>query len=140
MGLSCALPVGHALAGQASAPVSALAGEILLLREPGSKTRAFTERAMADAGVEPAGVLELQSRETIREAIALGLGVSVFFTQECPPDVRIRYPRLDTAGRDYFLNGYLVCQSERRRSVLMRALQAVAAEMRNADEAQPRLT
>ncbi len=129
-GLSCALPVGHRLCAMETVPVEELAKETMILREPGSKTRAFTERALTDAGVEPASVIELQSRETIREGIALGLGVSAFFTSECPPDVRIAYRRLDTAGREYFLRGYLVCQGERRRSPLMRALQAIAADIR----------
>jgi LysR family transcriptional regulator, low CO2-responsive transcriptional regulator len=129
-GLSCALPISHSLSGLDTVPIDALGDEILILREPGSKTRAFTERALADAEVEPAGRLELQSRETIREGIALGLGVSVFFTCECPPDIRIAYRPLDTAGREYYLRGYLVCQSERRRSPLMRALQSIAADIR----------
>ena len=48
-----------------------------------------------DAGVTPAHGLELQSREAIREGVALGLGVSVFFASECPPDSRIVYlPRI----------------------------------------------
>jgi DNA-binding transcriptional LysR family regulator len=129
-GLSCALPIAHHLTSLETVPIDALIDETLILREPGSKTRAFTERALADAEVEPASRLELQSRETIREGIALGLGVSVFFTCECPPDIRIAYRPLDTAGREYYLRGYLVCQSERRRSPLMRALQSIAADIR----------
>lgn len=129
-GLSCAVPVDHALAAHASVPIAALGGETLLLREQSSKTRAFLERALRDVAVEPAARLEMQGRETIREAIALGVGVSVFFASECPPDPRIAYRPLDTGAREYLLRGYLLCQNERRRSALMRALQAVAAQMR----------
>ena len=128
--LSCALPAGHALARLATVPVEALAGDTLILREPSSKTRAVTERALADAEVAPLRVLELQSRETIREAIALGLGVSVFFSSECPPDPRLAYRPLGTGGRRYNLSIYLVCQTHRRRSALMRAVQSVAVEIR----------
>ena len=128
--LACALPVGHPLAGQDSVPIERLRDETLLAREPTSKTRAFTERALGDAGVEPRGVIELQSRETIREGVALGLGIGIFFSSECPPDRRIDYRPLDTGGRDYHLRSYLMCQSERRRSALMRALHAVVATMR----------
>jgi DNA-binding transcriptional LysR family regulator len=130
-GLSCAVPVGHRLAALDAVPVEALAREVLLLREPTSKTRAFVERALADVGVAPAEILEFQGRETIREAIALGLGVSVFFSSECPPDRRIDYRPLATAGRAYELRGFLLCQTERRRSTLMRALKAVVCDLRD---------
>jgi aminoethylphosphonate catabolism LysR family transcriptional regulator len=128
--LACALPAGHPLAAMDAVAIGALADETLLLREPTSKTRAFADRALADGDIEPMTVIELQSRETIREAIALGLGLSLFFSSECPPDSRIAYRALDTGGRDYPLVNYLVCQSERRRLALMQALQAIAVEIR----------
>jgi aminoethylphosphonate catabolism LysR family transcriptional regulator len=130
-GLTCALPLGHRLAGLPAIPIAALAGEALLMRETSSKTRAFTERALSDGGVEPLAILEFQGRETIREAIALGLGISIFFSSECPPDGRIVYRPLDTGAREYQLRGFLLCQSERRRSALMRALQAIVRVMRD---------
>jgi len=132
--LVCAMRNDHLLARSASVPVRALTNETLILREPTSKTRAFTERALGDAEVRPRATLELQSRETIREGIALGLGISVFLTSECPPDPRITYRPLDTGMRDYRLRSYLVCQSDRRRSAMMRALREIALEMRVADE------
>jgi LysR family transcriptional regulator, low CO2-responsive transcriptional regulator len=132
-GLACALPLDHRLAELDQVPLAALAGEVMLLREVNSKTRAFAERALADAEVRPRALLELQGRETIREAIALGIGISLFFSSECPPDRRIEYRPLDTNGRDYQLRSFILCQTERRRSTLMRALQAVAAIIREQD-------
>ncbi len=129
-GLSCALPKDHPLATMDTVPIRELVNQTMLMREPTSKTRTFTERAMADADVAPRSSIELQARETIREGIALGLGFSIFFTSECPPDPRIAYRPLDTGEHGYNLQTYLVCQSERRRSPLMRALQAIAAEIR----------
>lgn len=137
-GLTCALPLGHRLTSYGEVPVCALAGEVLLLREPSSKTRAFVERALADAEVAPAALLELQGRETIREAIALGTGISVFFSSECPPDRRIDYRPLDTAPYDYRLRSFLLCQLERRRSTQLRALQTVAAIIRGEEETMTR--
>src|SRR4029077_14608783 len=78
--LTCAVPAGHMLSNYRQIPIAALAGEVLLLRESTSKTRAFTERALADAGVAPQAILERQGRESIREAIALSMGISVFFS------------------------------------------------------------
>ena len=88
------------------------------------------ERALEDAGVDVDDVLELQGRETIREAVALGLGISLFFMSECPPDPRIAFRPLDTGALAYQLRSYLVCPADRRRSPLMRALQAIASDMR----------
>jgi len=127
--LSVALPAGHPLAALDTAPIEQLADQTLLIREPTSKTRAFTEQALGAAGVEVRETLELQSRETIREAVALGLGVSVFFSSECPPDPRIAYRPLSGLAREQPLHGYLVCQQDRRRSALIRALRALAAEL-----------
>jgi DNA-binding transcriptional LysR family regulator len=128
--LRCALPVGHPLAARDAIPIALLADEVLLAGEATSKTRAFTERALADAGVAPAATLELQGRETIREAIALGLGLSIVFSSECPPDRRIAYRPLDTGACTYELRGFLLCRSERRRSTLMRALKIIVCDLR----------
>lgn len=130
-GLSCAVPAGSPLAAHAAIPIRTLADEVLLIREQSSKTRAFIERALRDAHIEPACRLEMQGRETIREAIALGVGISIFFASECPPDPRIDYRPLDTGTREYALRGYLICRNERRRGALMRALQAVVVAMRD---------
>lgn len=129
--LACALPLGHPLGAHPAVPVSALAGEVVLLRETNSKIRALAERALADAEVTPTAIIELQGRETIRETIALGLGVSLVFASDCPPDRRIDYRPLDTAGRDYSLRSFLLCRIERRHGTLMRALQEVAAHIRD---------
>ena len=114
-------------------PSAALAGEVLLFREPTSKTRIITEQVLAACAVAPGDILELHSRETIREGVALGLGVSAFFSSECPPDPRIAYRPLDADGRGNRLIGYLVCLSERRRSALIRALRTIARELARAE-------
>ena len=129
--LMCGLPHSHDLTSLDAVPLYAFSDEILLVRESTSKTRTFFESALADASVEPRGKIELQSRETIREGIALGLGIGVFYSSECPPDARIVYRRLDIGERDTQLKIYLVCQSQRRRDPLMRALRAIAHDVRS---------
>ena len=63
--------------------------------------------------------------------MALGLGVSLFVSSECPPDSRIRYtpleqpPRLGGQG----LAGFVVCLAERRRTRLMRSIMSIAEEL-----------
>lgn len=135
--LICALPKAHPLGALKAIPLGAFRTETLLLRESTSKTRAFVERALADANVEPDAVIELQSRETIREGVALGLGLGVFYDKECPPDSRIAYRPLETTAGDYDLHSYLVCQSERRRDPLMRVLKSIVSDICMEDGRSP---
>lgn len=127
--LVAALPCGHPLAAVAPAPIETFAGERLLLREPTSRTRMATEQLFAAAGVLPGETIEFHTREAIREAIALGLGVSFFYSAECPPDKRIAYQPIESPVPTPCFTGYVLCLAERRRTPLIRALFAVTAEL-----------
>lgn len=65
---------GHPLAGAALAPED-LAAAGWIVREPGSGTRECFDRAMADAGIRPRIVLELEQPEAVRQCVRLGLGL-----------------------------------------------------------------
>ncbi|MFI6908925.1 LysR family transcriptional regulator [Nonomuraea sp. NPDC050394] len=54
-----------------------LAGELFLIREPGSSTRELQEEALESWGLEAAGRTEIWGPETIKQAVAAGLGVSL---------------------------------------------------------------
>ena len=54
-----------------------MAAERLILRERGSETRRVFEAALAEEGLRGARVLEIDSREAVREAVAGGLGIGV---------------------------------------------------------------
>jgi molybdate transport repressor ModE-like protein len=54
----------------------ALGSQTLLVREATSSTRQVAERALVDAGVQPARVWELDSAEAIKRAAREGLGVA----------------------------------------------------------------
>ncbi len=66
----------HPLAGKRSVLLSALAGETFLVREPGSGTRAAMERFFAENGVEIRVGMEMDSNETIKQAVMAGMGLS----------------------------------------------------------------
>jgi DNA-binding transcriptional LysR family regulator len=123
-----AMPVDHPMAGQPNFPITALTGATLLVRNVGSRTRQTTERMLTSADITPGDIMELHTRETIREGVALGLGVSLFISSECPPDPRIVYAPLEPSGAG--LAGYVVCLTERRRTRLMRVIMSLAAELR----------
>jgi DNA-binding transcriptional LysR family regulator len=128
--LTVAVPTDHVLAHVSRFPLATLAGERLLVREPASKTRAASDMLLAAVNVTPKWTLELHSREAIREAIALGLGISLFFSSECPPDRRLAFLRPDHEADRAQLTGYVVCRIERRRTALMRSVLKAAQSMK----------
>jgi DNA-binding transcriptional LysR family regulator len=128
--LNVAIPASHALANASVFPLQSLANERLLIREPASKTRTAMELLLAAANVSPRQVVELHSREAIREAIALGMGVSLFFSSECPPDLRLAFLRPDHQAIRARLTGYIVCRVERRRTAIMRSVLKVTESLK----------
>jgi DNA-binding transcriptional LysR family regulator len=66
----------HAWARRRDIAPGELAGQPLLLREPGSATRDVTERALADAGVAYRPGMVLPHTEAIKQGVLAGLGVA----------------------------------------------------------------
>lgn len=117
------VPAGHPLAkndrAPLSAPLSVLAGQELVLRERGSITREVLEQAMASADIKPRAIVEVQTREGVREAVAAGFGVGAVFASELGEDRRFR--SIAVADTDLAVAEYAVCLQERRRVTLVRA-------------------
>lgn len=90
-----------------------LAHQRLILREPGSTTRAIIERAMGERDIAPAQVLEIGSREAVREAVAAGLGVGIVFESEFGRDDRVH--KLSVLDARLGATEYVVCLRDRRR-------------------------
>jgi DNA-binding transcriptional LysR family regulator len=67
----------------------AIAGEILIVREPGSGSREVVEQALAAKAVEPMRTLEIGSTEAIKQAVAAGLGVAIVSTVATQDQLRI---------------------------------------------------
>ncbi len=80
---------GHPWSQRRSVHFSDVADQTLISREPGSTTRAIFEAAMVAHGAQPARVLEMGSREAVREAVAAGLGVGVVSESEFGFDKRL---------------------------------------------------
>jgi len=68
---------GHPLASQGRIALQQLASETLVLREPGSGTRAAMERHLAAHGVDYLAGCELGTNEAIKQAVRAGLGLGV---------------------------------------------------------------
>jgi LysR family transcriptional regulator, transcriptional activator of the cysJI operon len=120
------LPADHPRAGR-GIELADLAELPLVLREPGSATRALLLQALDWAGIAPRIALELGSREAVREAVLAGLGVGVVFEKELVPDPRLR--SVTVGGADLSAAVSLACLPERRR---LRVVEAFFALARNA--------
>lgn len=113
------VPRGDPLARRATLRLEALAGRDLVLRERGSNTREVFERALASVGVLPGALVDVQTREAVREAVAAGFGIGVVFESEFGNDQRFAKLRL-TGGR-LEVGEFVACLQERRDLALVRA-------------------
>lgn len=67
----------HPLVGQKNIPLSRIAEEPLILREPGSGIRDATLRRFRENDLEPNVRMELGSNEAIKHAVVGGLGIAI---------------------------------------------------------------
>ncbi|WLH12817.1 LysR family transcriptional regulator [Pseudomonas hefeiensis] len=115
----------HPLAARGCVPLAALAGHCLLMREKGSTTRVLTEQLLRDAGVALGSLLEIGSRESIREAVLRNIGISIIARHEVPTSTELRVIELEGAP---LIAEYLYCLKERRSARLPAVFLALARE------------
>jgi aminoethylphosphonate catabolism LysR family transcriptional regulator len=120
-------PARHVFARRGRLPLAALAGQELVLRERGSITREVLEQAMAAAGIQPGAIVEVQTREGVREAVAAGFGIGAVFASELGDDRRFR--SILVTDTDLDVAEYAVCLQERRRVALVRAFMDEATRL-----------
>jgi len=115
----------HRFAHRRSIRSAELQGERLILREAGSTTRKAIESALKAAKVEPEVVMEVASREIIREAVAQGVGVAAVSEVEYVPGPGLHAVRIsDAQVRTY---AHVVCLAERQETRMVRAFYDVIA-------------
>jgi LysR family transcriptional regulator, low CO2-responsive transcriptional regulator len=118
----------HPYATRSSITLHDLAGEPLLMREPGSTTRRALEDALQGAGLAPRVAMEIGSREALREAVARGLGVGTVSQAEYVPDERLRPLRIE--GDPVVTHIHVCCLRERRESRLVASFFAAVERCR----------
>lgn len=116
----------HPWARRRTIRLADLAGQRCVLREVGSTTRRIFETALARAGVALGEVMEIGTREAVREAVAAGLGIGVVARAEFGQDTRLR--ALQVADADLESVEYVVCLTERRELRIVRAFLDVVRE------------
>lgn len=115
----------HPLAKLKSVGLQDLKGHCLLMREPGSTTRQLTEDMLKDADISMGPLLEIGSRESIREAVIRNLGISIIARHEVPDNPELKVIELQGAP---LIDEYLYCLKERRQARLPAAFLALARD------------
>jgi aminoethylphosphonate catabolism LysR family transcriptional regulator len=113
------VPVAHPWARRRRVALGELAGRDLVLRERGSITREVFEESLAAADLRPGALIEVQTREAVREAVAAGFGIGVVFHSEFGADRR--FAPLEVTGASLAVAEYVACLQERRNLALVRA-------------------
>ncbi len=124
----------HRLAKRRSVKVGELDGEPLIIREAGSTTRRAFEEALAAKKITPRNVMEIGSREAIREAVIRGLGISYVSEPEFVPDLTLRM--IPIADAEIYTYAHIVVLRKRDTSRAIRAfldvVRKTAVEARSA--------
>jgi DNA-binding transcriptional LysR family regulator len=116
----------HPLAGARSTPFARFAQEPLIVREPGSCTRAVTQRVFAAHGLEPAIRVELGCNDAIKEAVLSGLGVAVLARYSIGFDLDPRaLAVLDVEGFPIESDWHIAHPAGKRLSPIARAFMAM---------------
>ena len=107
-----------AQAKRRAVPIDELRGEPIILRERGSSTRRLFERACNRARIQPDYVIETTSRETVKEAVAAGLGIGVISEAELRGDPRFWPLKVENADLEY--TECVVCLDRKKNLRLLR--------------------
>lgn len=121
------VPREHSWAKRRRLKLADLAGQDIVIRERGSITREVFETRLAEAGIVPGSLIDVETREAVREAVAAGFGVGVVFDSEFGADAR--FHPVDVGDADFTVGEYVICLQERKRLALVRAFLEIAGEI-----------
>ena len=114
----------HRWAKRKSIHLRELHEQPMVLREVGSNTRRAFEAAAIAAGVTPNVIMDIESGEAVREAVAKGHGIGIFGELSLPYDPRLKV--LHFSDVEMKVNRFLACLRERRHELLVKAFFNVA--------------
>ena len=119
----------HALAGRRRLPLARLAGETFIIRERGSGTRTAMERTFSQRGFRPRETIEMNSNETIKQAVMAGMGVSFISMHTVGLEVAAgRLAVLGVAGTPVKRDWYVIHRERKRLSPVAQAFKAFLVE------------
>jgi LysR family transcriptional regulator, low CO2-responsive transcriptional regulator len=128
----------HVLAGQAHVSMARLAEEVLVMREPGSGTRAAAERHFAALGLAMRAGCEFGTNEAIKQAVRAGLGVAVVSAQTIELELQTRcLAVLHVEGFPIMRRWYVVHRTQHRLSAAAATFRDMLLALDPADLAGP---
>lgn len=117
----------HDWASRKSIRFSELEGQPLVLRERGSTTRQLIEDEFARLKLKQGTVMEVEGRESIREAVATGNGIGFVSKPEFGFDSRLQMLQLKNC--ELPMHEYMVCLENRSNMRVVAAFWEMAVEM-----------
>ncbi len=87
----------HPWSDRRSVGLEELASQRIILREKGSRTRLIFEQALGDAELKLNDVMEISSREGVREAVAVGFGIGIISENELGSSPRFKMLQVNNA-------------------------------------------
>jgi DNA-binding transcriptional LysR family regulator len=119
-------PPDHKLAARSAIAGAELSEETLVVREPGSGTRAAMERYFAELGVEYRSGCELSTNEAIKQAVQAGLGLGIVPAQTIELEQQAgRLAILRVEGFPIIRHWFVVHRTDKRRSCAAQAFRAL---------------
>lgn len=123
----------HRFAERDTIRLTELEGEPMIVREQGSTTRRAFEDALSRTGTKPRLMMEIGSREAIREAVIHGLGISYVSEAEFVPDENLKLIRIE--GAEVYTYAHVVVLKQRESSRIIKAFLNVVQSARDAFDA-----
>jgi LysR family transcriptional regulator, low CO2-responsive transcriptional regulator len=109
----------HPLAQEKNIPISKLQNEAFIMRERGSGTRDAVEQLLAKHGVSVKVRLELGGNEAIKQAIGVGLGISVLSQHTFTPEAALSgLTILDVQHFPIQLHWYIIYPDNKQLSIV----------------------
>lgn len=106
---------GHPLVGRRAIPIGELAGETLIVREPGSGTRSAMEEFFLKYSTRLRVGMEMGSNEAIKQAVVAGLGISFISRHTLGLELKTgRLTILDVEGTPVVRGWHLVRHRNKR--------------------------
>lgn len=119
----------HPWAARNSIAIAELSDQPMILREPESTTRQAFEAAAQKAGISVRTEMEINNREAIREAVVLGLGLSVGAETELGAHRELRW--LPVRDADMAIEFNLTCLTQRKDRPTIRSFFEAARTIRS---------
>lgn len=112
-----------------SIEIAELEGESMIIRERGSTTRRAFEQALFAAQTRTRTIMEIGSREAVREAVIRGLGISYVSVAEFVPDPDLRLIPISNA--EIYTYAHVVVLKKRETSRIVGAFLDVVRQTKN---------